>query len=327
MYFLQDISHILITCCDLARDTHIFTGLSHHLESLLIVDPSTTDEDRHLLREEFLFMVSECVYHSSKGLINMSKIRNSTSDDDILSLLVVCEHRADEGIRIGSSIFTVGIATGFTVVPDLLGISEVCEGIRDDNRGTAPTREEPDATVRIEDTELETRTSLTIELIDILLRFGLLRTERIGKNKVFPVLLLSVRFTGIDSCDHIETYNITHLIKGKWIDLKVSESVRYKKLIECGEKSENLRVFSESVKQLLRDPIQSIVRFWIASSLAMTGNQRNLHFLYRIPIFLYIYASFSGKIYHIVVALGLDSDIVLISMHHEWLNEKRRQFS
>jgi hypothetical protein len=147
----------------------------------------------------------ERIDHSSKCAIDMSEVCNRTCYHEVFSFGWIREHRIQERSRICPSILTIRIATTFTIVPDLIGKTKVSKGVCDDHRCTATTREEPDTTSRIEDTEFETCTRLTIEFFYIFFSFDFLRAKRMRKRESYPVLALAELLTIIDSSNHIET--------------------------------------------------------------------------------------------------------------------------
>jgi hypothetical protein len=84
-----------------------------------------------------------------------------------------------------------------------MGQTHITERIREDDTGTTPTGQRPDAPIGIEDAKFETCSGSFIEFFDCYFSCGFGHTKRIGKFDIFPVFFLFVVLTGVDSRDKI----------------------------------------------------------------------------------------------------------------------------
>jgi len=129
----ENIGHIDTATCDLTSESELLRRGLHHRESLLIIDPATTYEDLEIEITEGLCTFCEGVDNPSKGLINMSKIRNGSSDDEILPILSILDEAIEKCECICLGIFTIRIPATFTIIRDHISIAHICESISKDH--------------------------------------------------------------------------------------------------------------------------------------------------------------------------------------------------
>lgn len=123
-----------------------------------------------------------------------------------------------KGICFGA--FTIWVSTAFSVVPDGFCVSEISDRIDENYACSSATREEPDRTIRVEETELEACPGSFIEGIDVVFTLGSFDPEWMDKFNSLPSFFLSPFLTRIERSYHIETDSFPALIKGKWVYLE-----------------------------------------------------------------------------------------------------------
>lgn len=166
----------------------------------------------------------------------MGKIRNCSCYNDILPVFSICQHRANEGICICSRIFSIRVSTCFSIIPNLMGISEISKSIGDDDRRASSACEKPYVTFWVQNTKFETCPCLIVELLDIFFCFTFFTSKRMSEGDIFPELLFAIPFGCIDFCNHIKTDSLIFLVKSKWIDFEISQSSFHEKRIEYFQK-------------------------------------------------------------------------------------------
>ena len=259
-------------------------------------------------------MVSKCVDDPRKGLVDMSKIRDRSRDDDVLSFFTVRKHARDECIGICTGVFSIGIPACFPVIADFVHISEVRERVGDDDRCSAPAREEPDATLGIQDAEFEARSRLTVETVNVFFGIGFLCSKGIRECEIAPEGFFSVCFGRIESCHHVETMDMSCMIENERIHFEIDESCMNEKIVECREKLSDFLIIGHLADFRLENVLR-IVR------------ERDSYFRDGFPIFFDLHASRFGEIENIVIAFRPHGDVVFGIVRNERFHEKSMEFS
>lgn len=100
---------------------------------------------------------------------HVGEVSNTTTDEEDLALWVLrsAEHEVEDSTGVVESL---GLGWGtrvFTIVGELRGEPRRGDGIGVDDGSTTTSDESPDATVAVEDGQLERRTSLCVHLRDV----------------------------------------------------------------------------------------------------------------------------------------------------------------
>jgi hypothetical protein len=147
---VKDIRHITISISDLAGESEFFTGFLHHLESLCIVDSSSSHEYLYFLLLHRFIPFFESIDNPSKCFIDMSKICDSSRDDEILSWYFILKHDIKEREGICLCIFSIRISAALTIVSYFFSMSHIRYSIRDNHTGSSPTGKKPDTPIWIQ---------------------------------------------------------------------------------------------------------------------------------------------------------------------------------
>ena len=125
----------------------------------------------------------------------MGEIGNRPCDEESLFWCLTRDEivQDDQSIRFG--IFSVRIATALTVAPYGVDKPHITDCIRKDDTRSPSARQRPNTSIWVEDTELETCTSPSVEFFYLQFSCGLGDTKWIGKLDILPMTFLSVFFT------------------------------------------------------------------------------------------------------------------------------------
>lgn len=150
------------------------------LETLLVVGASTADPDLDVVLDEERSNLTEGTDDTLEGRGNVGEVGNTTTDEEDLALGVHggTEHEVKDGSGVVEGLGLGGSTRVLAVVGKLASVTGRGDGIGVDDGSTTTSDKGPDATVAVEDGQLEGSTSLSIHLGDVSLLLGELTTER-----------------------------------------------------------------------------------------------------------------------------------------------------
>mmetsp|Transcript_3441 Transcript_3441/g.13652 ORF Transcript_3441/g.13652 Transcript_3441/m.13652 type:complete len:488 (-) Transcript_3441:84-1547(-) len=155
---------------DMHGDVDLLADLAHLAKALLVVGTAAADPDAHVPVAELLLVGLERGNDALEGARDVGEVGDAAADDQHLAARILdARHEPKDGLGVVEGLLLVGSSGVLAVVRQLGAVAKVGDGVGVHDRGSPAGHHGPDATGVIQNRQLERRTSLGVEIGNVLL--------------------------------------------------------------------------------------------------------------------------------------------------------------